>query len=178
MFSFLIKNTFGQYWIKNNDLVSFTTAAWTSLNVTAYLAVTGNLINKEFNIVETLLGLIPIEDPQSGADIAKCFMSIIKQYTHDIKKFSITTDNAIFNTQIAQEIEAINPEFSSKSQAIGCMAHTPHLDTHDGINALARNGTSTSTINKNISKEACPIDIVSLVYPPDGIEINYSLIIL
>ncbi|MBW0478915.1 hypothetical protein O181_018630 [Austropuccinia psidii MF-1] len=79
---------------------------------------------------------------------------------------------------MAQEIEAINPTFSSKAQAIGCMAQTIHLAACDGINALASNGTSTSTTNNKLSNEAGPMDIVSLVDPPDGIDINYNSIIL
>ncbi|MBW0563228.1 hypothetical protein O181_102943, partial [Austropuccinia psidii MF-1] len=76
-----------------------------------------------------------------------------------------------------QEIEAVNPTFSSKAQVIMCMVHTIHLAACNGINALARNRTSTSTTNSKISKAAGPMDIVSLVDPPDGININYNSII-
>ncbi|MBW0492423.1 hypothetical protein O181_032138 [Austropuccinia psidii MF-1] len=162
---------------QNNNLVSFTTDSWTIPNVTAYLAMTGNFINKELSLVSILLGLIPIEGPHSGANIAECFMRIIKQYSHDIKIVLITTDNANVNTQMAKEIEAINPAFSSKAQAIGFMAHTIHLAAPDGINALESNGTSTSTTNNELSKAAGPMDIVSLIDPPDGIDINYNSII-
>ncbi|MBW0552292.1 hypothetical protein O181_092007 [Austropuccinia psidii MF-1] len=78
---------------------------------------------------------------------------------------------------MAQELEEINPTFSSKAQAIGCMEHTIHLGTHDGNNGLASNRTSTST-KTELSKEAGKMDIVNLVEPPDGIDINYNSIIL
>ncbi|MBW0548397.1 hypothetical protein O181_088112 [Austropuccinia psidii MF-1] len=123
---------------QNHSLVSLTTDAWASPNVTAYLAVTGNLINKDLNLLSTLLGLIPIEGSHSDADLSKCFMRIINQYSHNIKIVSITTYNSTVNRKMAQEIEAISPAFSSNAQAIGFMAHTINLATHDGINALAR----------------------------------------
>ncbi|MBW0515772.1 hypothetical protein O181_055487 [Austropuccinia psidii MF-1] len=78
--------------------------------------------------------------------------------------------------RMEQEIKAINPTFYPKAQAIGCMAQKIHLEAHDGINALSINGTSTSTKIK-ISKEAGPMDIVSLPDPPNGIEINYDSIV-
>ncbi|MBW0576404.1 hypothetical protein O181_116119 [Austropuccinia psidii MF-1] len=77
---------------------------------------------------------------------------------------------------MAQEIKAISPTYSFKSQAIRCMVHTIHLAVHDDINALASNGTSTST-NTKLSKAASPMDIASLVDPPDGIYSNYNSII-
>ncbi|MBW0560929.1 hypothetical protein O181_100644 [Austropuccinia psidii MF-1] len=80
--------------------------------------------------------------------------------------------------QTAQEIQEINPTFSSKNQGIGCMAYTIHLATLDGINALASNGTSNSTTNNKLYKAAGSMDIVSLVDAPDGIDMNYKLIIL
>ncbi|MBW0542532.1 hypothetical protein O181_082247 [Austropuccinia psidii MF-1] len=97
-----------------------------------------------------------------------------KKYSHDIEIVSITTDNATFNTKMDQEIEAVNPTFSSKAQVIRCMVHTIHLAACNGIIALARNGTSTSTTNRKISKADGPMNIVSLVDPPDGIDINYN----
>ncbi|MBW0580327.1 hypothetical protein O181_120042 [Austropuccinia psidii MF-1] len=89
---------------------------------------------------------------------------------------SITTENATFNMRMEQEIKSISPTFYSKAQAIGCMAQKIHLEARDGINALAINGTSTSTQMK-ISKEAFPMDIVSLADPPNGIDINYDSIV-
>ncbi|MBW0526904.1 hypothetical protein O181_066619 [Austropuccinia psidii MF-1] len=97
-----------------------------------------------------------------------------KKYSHNIEIVLITTDNAIINRQMAQELEAINPTFSFKAQAIGCMEHTIHLAAHDGNNGLASNRTSASTTNTELSKEAGKMDIVSLVEPPDGIDINYN----
>ncbi|MBW0476969.1 hypothetical protein O181_016684 [Austropuccinia psidii MF-1] len=116
--------------------------------------------------------------PHSGANLPKFFVRIIKQYSHKIEIILITTDNATVNMQMDQEIAAINPKYSSKAQAIGCMAHTIHLASCDGTNALASNGTSNSTTNNKLSKADGLMDIVSLVDPPEGIDISYVLIIL
>ncbi|MBW0581433.1 hypothetical protein O181_121148 [Austropuccinia psidii MF-1] len=55
------------------------------------------------------------------------------------------------------------------------MAHTIHLADHDGLKALGTNSghSITSTDEDNFN----PIEISSLVDPPDGLHLQYSSII-
>ncbi|MBW0503709.1 hypothetical protein O181_043424 [Austropuccinia psidii MF-1] len=76
---------------------------------------------------------------------------------------------------MAQEIKAICPQFCSKANAVGCMAHTIHLAVHEGLKALGANSgdSITSTDEDNFN----PMSISNLVNPPEGLHLQYNSII-
>ncbi|MBW0588578.1 hypothetical protein O181_128293 [Austropuccinia psidii MF-1] len=76
---------------------------------------------------------------------------------------------------MAQEVKDICPQFCSKANAVGCMAHTIHLAARDCLKALGTNSghSITSTDEDNFN----PMSISSLVDPPDGLHLQYSSII-
>ncbi|MBW0497041.1 hypothetical protein O181_036756 [Austropuccinia psidii MF-1] len=76
---------------------------------------------------------------------------------------------------MAQEIKAICPQFCSKANAVGCIAHTIHLTACDGLNAL---GTSSGNSITPIDEDSFnSMSISSLVNPPDGLHLQYNSII-
>ncbi|MBW0586411.1 hypothetical protein O181_126126, partial [Austropuccinia psidii MF-1] len=122
--------------------ISFTTDTWTSPNIKAFMAITGHFINKEFNLVSVLLGLMEIEGNHLGQSLANQFLTTLKQYDLEDSIIAITTDNALVNQRMAQELQDSTESFAAKTQLIGCMAHTLHLSARDGLKALAK-GPST-----------------------------------
>ncbi|MBW0590571.1 hypothetical protein O181_130286, partial [Austropuccinia psidii MF-1] len=77
------------YLLRNEINASFTTDAWTSPNITAYLAVTAHYIDTDFKLISIIIGLTEIEGSH------------------------------LVNNRMAQEIEAICPRFCSKANAVG-----------------------------------------------------------
>ncbi|MBW0514949.1 hypothetical protein O181_054664 [Austropuccinia psidii MF-1] len=106
--------------------------------------------------------------------------TILKQSSTTInlkkKSICITTNNASENHHMAQEIKRLIPSFSASNNAIGCMAHTIHLTTCDGLNALAQSGPLPS--NQEASgNNSGPMAIRNLVDEPDGQNTQYNSII-
>ncbi|MBW0581362.1 hypothetical protein O181_121077 [Austropuccinia psidii MF-1] len=101
-------------------------------------------------------------------------MEILRQYSFEDKIISITSDNTSVNTQRDKIIQTMTLDFSSDTQAIGCMAHTLHLAAQDGLNTLAR-PLPSSVLNKNEKLDLPhPISAARIVYQPDGTELNYG----
>ncbi|MBW0559913.1 hypothetical protein O181_099628 [Austropuccinia psidii MF-1] len=75
---------------------------------------------------------------------------------------------------MAQESQDSTKSFAAKTQLIGCMTHTLHLSAQDGLEALSK-GPSTHE-NQDIVKMG-PMSISTLINPPDGLQLNYNLII-
>ncbi|MBW0523481.1 hypothetical protein O181_063196 [Austropuccinia psidii MF-1] len=111
----------------NNTFVSFTNNTWKSPNMRAFMAITAHFLNKDFNLQSVILGLIDLNGDHSGTSLAQHLMEILRQYNLKDRIISITSDNASFNTQMANIIQTMTPAFSADTQAIGCMAHTLHL---------------------------------------------------
>ncbi|MBW0551011.1 hypothetical protein O181_090726 [Austropuccinia psidii MF-1] len=77
---------------------------------------------------------------------------------------------------MAQEIERLIPSLSASNHAIGCMEHTIHLATRDGLNALAQSGPLPSN-QEAIGNNSGPMAISHLVDEPDGQNTWYNSII-
>ncbi|MBW0512370.1 hypothetical protein O181_052085 [Austropuccinia psidii MF-1] len=77
---------------------------------------------------------------------------------------------------MAQEIKCLIPSFSASKHSIGCMAHTIHLASHDGLNALAQSGPLPSDQEAS-GNNSGPMAISSLVDEPDGQNTLYNSII-
>ncbi|MBW0592612.1 hypothetical protein O181_132327 [Austropuccinia psidii MF-1] len=138
------------------------------------MAITGHFINKEFNLVSVLLGLTEIEGNHLGQSLANQFLTTIKQYDLEDSIIPITTDNALVNQQMAQELQDSTESFAAKTQLIGCMAHTLHLSAQDGLKALAK-GPSTHEDQDIVN--VGPMSISTLINPPDGLQLSYNSII-
>ncbi|MBW0556974.1 hypothetical protein O181_096689 [Austropuccinia psidii MF-1] len=163
------------YLLSSKIDVSFTTDAWTSPNITAYLAVTAHYIDTEFKLTSIIIGLAEIQGDHSGASLATQFLTIILCYDLKQNIISITTDNASVNNQMAQDIEATCPKFCAKDNMVGCMAHTIHLASHGGLKALgSRPPNKNNQVDNNNEN---PMSITSLVDPPDGLNLQYNSII-
>ncbi|MBW0465267.1 hypothetical protein O181_004982 [Austropuccinia psidii MF-1] len=163
------------YLLSHEIDVSFTTDAWTSPNITAYLAVTAHYIYMDFKLTSIIIGLAEIQGDHSGASLATQFLTIIRRYDLEQKIICITTDNASVNNRMAQEIEATCPKFCAKDNMVGCMAHTIHLAARDGLKALASKPPDTNNQVDNNNEN--PMSISSLVDPPDGLNLQYNSII-
>ncbi|MBW0488743.1 hypothetical protein O181_028458 [Austropuccinia psidii MF-1] len=174
-FYFYHKESIRDYLLSNEINVSFTKDAWTSPNITAYLAVTAHYIDTELKLISIIIGLTEIKGNHLGASLATQFMNVLHQYNLDQKIICITTNNASVNNRMAQEIKAICPRFCSKANAVGCMAHTIHLAARNGLKALGTN--SGDSINSTNEDNFNPISISSLVDPPDGLHLQYNSII-
>ncbi|MBW0574724.1 hypothetical protein O181_114439 [Austropuccinia psidii MF-1] len=72
-----------------------------------------------------------------------------------------------------QEIQSLCPTYTANTQAIGCMAHTIHLEARDGLNALGN--AASDALDSSI--EGGPMAITNLVSPPDGLNLKYNSII-
>ncbi|MBW0566080.1 hypothetical protein O181_105795 [Austropuccinia psidii MF-1] len=163
------------YLLSNKLEVSFITDAWTSPSITAYLASTSQYIDTDFKLTSITIGLSKIEGNHSGAYLATQFLKIIHCYNLKYQILCITTDNASVNNQTAQEIEATCPKFCAKDHMVGCMAHTIPLAACDGLEALG--SEPLNTYNQVDNKNHNPISIAILVDPPDGLNLQYNLII-
>ncbi|MBW0474180.1 hypothetical protein O181_013895 [Austropuccinia psidii MF-1] len=87
---------------------------------------------------------------------------------------SITSDKASVNTRMANIIQTMTLAFSADTQAIGCMAHTLHLATQDGLNTLAWPLPSSGLNQNDKSGLPGPMSIASIAYQPDGMDLNYG----
>ncbi|MBW0587586.1 hypothetical protein O181_127301 [Austropuccinia psidii MF-1] len=99
--------------LDNGKQLAFTTNTWTSPNIKAFMAITGHFIDKEFNLVSVILG------SHSGQSLANQFLTTLKQYDLEDSIISITTDNALVNQQMAQELQDSTKSFAAKTQLIG-----------------------------------------------------------
>ncbi|MBW0518824.1 hypothetical protein O181_058539 [Austropuccinia psidii MF-1] len=158
------------YLLSNKLDVFFTTDAWTSPNITSYMAITAHYIDTDFKLTSIIIGLSKIEGDHSGASLA-----IIHRYDLEQKIICITTDNTSVNNKMAQEIEETCPRFFAKDNMVGCMAHTIHLAEHNGLKALGIKHPNTNNQVDNNNEN--PISISSLVDPPDGLNLQYNSII-
>ncbi|MBW0479526.1 hypothetical protein O181_019241 [Austropuccinia psidii MF-1] len=149
----------------NGQFISFTTDIWTSTNVTAFISVTAHFMDEDYKLTWLLLVLCKI--------IAKAFVNIISQYNLNQHIVCITTNNALVNNCINQEIQSLCPTYTANTQAIGCMAHTIHLAAHDGLNALGN--AASDALESSISSD--PMAITNLVSPPDGLNLKYNSVI-
>ncbi|MBW0518687.1 hypothetical protein O181_058402 [Austropuccinia psidii MF-1] len=150
------------------------TDAWTSPNVTAYMAVTGNFLDQDFNLTSILLGLLEIEGPHSGVSLATHFLSILHQYDLEDRITRITANNASRNSSMVNEIASMAETFNASTHAIGCMAYVLHLVARDGIKALSE-GVSPTTCEQE--EPPGPMAIVNIINPPDGLGLRYDSII-
>ncbi|MBW0581188.1 hypothetical protein O181_120903 [Austropuccinia psidii MF-1] len=153
-----------------DQLISFTTDCWTSPNVTAFMAVTGHYLDPDFNLKSILLGLTEIEGNHSGISLANHFLQVINRYKIATKMICITTDNALVNTCMAQEIRRSVPTFHAKTHSIRCMAHFIHLAACDGLSALTNTNTTETPIGHQM-------DLSNLLDTPDGTHLQYDSII-
>ncbi|MBW0462698.1 hypothetical protein O181_002413 [Austropuccinia psidii MF-1] len=133
---------------QNSGFISFTTDAWISPNVTAFMAVTGHFMDFNFNLKSILLGLNEIEGNHSGLSLAHCFIEILFQYKTENTIMCINTNNASVNNRMVQEIKNISPTFKAETHAIGCMAHIIHLAARNGLNALGHRVSSNIEVNE------------------------------
>ncbi|MBW0588154.1 hypothetical protein O181_127869, partial [Austropuccinia psidii MF-1] len=157
----------------NGLFISFTTDTWTSPNVTAFIAVTAHFMDEDYELTSLLMGLCEIIGDHSGASLAKTFVNIISQYNLNEHIVCITTNNALVNNCINQEIQLLCPAYTANTQAIGCMAHTIHLAARDGLNALGN--AASDALDSSIASDS--MAITNLVSPPDGLNVKYNSII-
>ncbi|MBW0482454.1 hypothetical protein O181_022169 [Austropuccinia psidii MF-1] len=85
------------YLLSNKIDVLFTTDAWTSPNITAYLAVTSHYIYTDFKLTSIIIGFAKIQGDHTGASLATQFLTIIRRYDLEQKIICITKDNASVN---------------------------------------------------------------------------------
>ncbi|MBW0573371.1 hypothetical protein O181_113086 [Austropuccinia psidii MF-1] len=149
----------------NGQLISFTTDTLTRPNVTAFFAVTAHFMDEDYKLTSLLLGLCEI--------IEKAFVNIISQYKLNQHIVCITTDNALVNNCMNQEIQSLCPTYTADTQAIGFMAHTIHLAARDGLNALGN--AESDALDSSIASD--PMAITNLVSHPDKLSLNYNSII-
>ncbi|MBW0525674.1 hypothetical protein O181_065389 [Austropuccinia psidii MF-1] len=138
------------------------------------MGVTANFLGNKLELISFLLGLSKIEGDHSGTSLAELFLSILQRYNVESTILCITTDNALVNTRMAQEIGKKTPVFDPNQQAIGCMAHMIHLMARDDLNAL---GSQPDSIIEEPTKVAGPMSISNLVDPSDGLDLNYNSIV-
>ncbi|MBW0556115.1 hypothetical protein O181_095830 [Austropuccinia psidii MF-1] len=87
----------------------------------------------------------------------------------------IMTDNASVNHQMVHEISRqTSSSFSAEVNAIGCMAHVLHLVACDGLKAL---GNSSPVESSPANEPRGPMDLTSLIDPPEVLSLNYYSII-
>ncbi|MBW0475662.1 hypothetical protein O181_015377 [Austropuccinia psidii MF-1] len=159
--------------LANGQFISFTTDTWSSPNVTAFIAVTAHFMDEDYKITLLLLGLCEIIGDHSGASLAKAFLNIISRYNLNQHIVCITTDNALVNNCMNQEIQSLCPTYTANTQEIGCMAHTIHLAACDGLNALGN--VESDALGSSIASD--PMGITNLVSAPDGLNLKYDSII-
>ncbi|MBW0544840.1 hypothetical protein O181_084555 [Austropuccinia psidii MF-1] len=150
--------------------VLFTTDAWTSPNITAYLAVTDHYIDTDFKLTSIIIGLAKIEGNNSGASLATHFLTIKCCYNLEQKIICITTHKTSVNNKMAQEIKETFPKFCAKDHMVGCMDHTIHLAAHDGLKALGRK--PPDTYNQVDNNNDNPMSISRLFDPPDRLNLQ------
>ncbi|MBW0534269.1 hypothetical protein O181_073984 [Austropuccinia psidii MF-1] len=104
-------------------------------------------------------------------------MEILRKYNLEDKIISITSHNTSVNTQRDKIILTMTLAFSYDTQAIGCMAHTLHMASQDGLNTLAW-PLPYSALHKNDKLDLPgPASAARIVDKLDGTELNYGSII-
>ncbi|KNZ48299.1 hypothetical protein VP01_576g8, partial [Puccinia sorghi] len=96
----------------------------------------------------------------------------------------VTADNTLVNSNMAHELDLQIPHFESLTQILGCVAHVINLAAKIGISALGSSGNSkevqeVSMAAKNqetTDSTSYPMNIDSLVSPPDGATLNLEII--
>ncbi|MBW0564091.1 hypothetical protein O181_103806 [Austropuccinia psidii MF-1] len=180
--------------IKSSTFVSFTTDLWTSPNMKAFMEIISHLIDSDYKLKSVHLGLTKIEaeffsspfvpvaedlihaGDHSGISLANYFKIILHHYELEIFLICITTNNASANHCMVQEIKCLIPSFSASNHEIGCMVHTIHLATCNGLNALAQSGPLPSNQEAG-GNNSGPMAISNLVDEPDGQNTLYNSII-
>ncbi|KAK0153071.1 Zinc finger BED domain-containing protein 1 [Merluccius polli] len=106
--------------------VALTTDGWTSLATEAYVTVTADFINEEWELKDVLLKTIEAPKSHTAENVAKYIGSILDEYKVDRESvLSVTTDNAAnYVNAVERHLQAVN---------VPCMAHTINLAVRKGL---------------------------------------------
>ncbi|MBW0549618.1 hypothetical protein O181_089333 [Austropuccinia psidii MF-1] len=75
---------------------------------------------------------------------------------------------------MVRKISSQTSNFSAEVNAIGCMAHVLHLVACDGLKVL---GNRSPVESSPANKPRGPMDLTSLINPPEVLNLNYHSII-
>ena len=114
--------------IQRVEAVSLTTDMWTSINMDAYLAVTGHYVDDSVRLATVLLGVLPFPEAHTAGNITAATRSLMAEWGIEGKVTSIVTD------------AGANMIASDKSMNLRhalCFAHSLNLVVKKSLDATA-----------------------------------------
>ena len=100
---------------------------WTSPFQDAFMAITGYLLDKEWEYREVLLGFEPLSETHSGVNLVKVVLQILQKHQITDRVLAVTTDNASNNktlmTAINDSIHELQLKTDSTIIQVPCLAH-------------------------------------------------------
>ena len=119
--------------------VSITTDAWTACNNQGYLSITLHWIDKEWNMKNILLDLIPIHENHTGLAFAESIFNILEEFNLGNKILAATTDNAANMIAFGQHLaEMLNNKYNNHDfMHLRCAAHILNLAVQEGIKLIS-----------------------------------------
>ena len=121
--------------------ISLSVDCWTSPNNMAFLGMIVHFIDDEWVYREKVLDFVKLDGEHTGANMAHCIATVLKEWSIDDKLLSITCDNAENNSTLVGQLVTDLPQSRiSMDNKISCLAHTVQLIANS---ILATVGTQT-----------------------------------
>ena len=125
--SVLVKEFFENY----NGRLSFTMDGWSSITLTAYLALTVHFIDSDWNLCAFVLDFIPHIGDHSGSNLATSVYASLKKYSVHDKVLTFTMDNASSNntfiTALQEKMLEDGYNWTGGLFQVRCFAHVLNL---------------------------------------------------
>ncbi|PLW23944.1 hypothetical protein PCASD_14163 [Puccinia coronata f. sp. avenae] len=159
--------------ISNQKYLSFTEDAWTSPNVTAFMAVTVHFINDDFELKNLTLAVPHVQGPHTGENFAELFEGVLQRFECSNKLHTITADNAGTNNTMAWKLSSLIPSFEPSQHLLGCVAHVINLAAKAGL--LFLGGDEADQSGQPLSTSA--MDLSFITTEADGTGVNLKTVL-
>ncbi|XP_051244075.1 zinc finger BED domain-containing protein 4-like [Dicentrarchus labrax] len=112
--------------IQRVEAVSLTADMWTSINMDAYLAVTGHYLDESVKLATVLLGVLPFPEAPTAANITAATRSLMEEWSIEGKVTSIVTDAG---ANMVASVRSLNLRHAL------CFAHSLNLVVKKSLDA-------------------------------------------
>ena len=154
-----------EYLQENSSKISFTFDGWSSRNLDHYFGLTGQFIDKNWQLKSIALDLIPAKKQYSGSDMSKLFLQTLKKFNLLKKIGGITVDNASSNNTFFDNLnDLLHSEdvldFNKTLDHYRCLAHILNLgDTLKFLRFRAEEESSESNSETELESDVLDEDV-------------------